>query len=189
MASGDTTKRKGANTTPKSGNTTQRNGKAKTARAGSIDDKTRARVRKLARAGRSQNSIAREVGIAQSSVKRICDAARPPITFDRSKVAAANEARVFDAKAARAQVAEQAMQRIGKLFDLLDAEHTVIGWYEGVATEHTIKRPTSGDMKNYITSIGILIDKHLVLVRHDSDDRDLPSIDKWIAAMLGGGES
>lgn len=186
MASGDTTKGKGANTTRKSGNTTPKNAKAKPSRGRSIDDKTRARVRKLARAGRSQNAIAREVGIAQSSVKRICDAAKPPITFDRSKVRAANEARVFDAKAARAKVSEQAVERIGKLFDLLDAEHTVHHFdKDGVMSTGTLDRPTSGDVKNYVTSIGILVDKHLALVKMDSDDRDLPAVDKWLAAMLG----
>lgn len=186
VESGNTTPENGGNTTRGSGNTTQGKAKGGASRGRTIDAKTRARVRKLAREGMSAYRIARECGIAQSSVKRICDAAKPPISFDRSKTAAAVEAHTLDMKAVRAKLSQQAVERVGKLFDLLDAEHEVIHWdKDGDMHRDTIDRPTSGDVKNYITSIGILIDKHIALVRHDSDDRDLPAVDKWLAAMLG----
>lgn len=187
VESGDTTPKKSRNTTQGNANTTQGEKKPKGAPRRPVDAKTRARIRKLARDGMTRNAIAREVGVSPSTVSKVCEAARPPITFDRTATAAAVEAHSIDMKAVRAKLSEQAVERVGKLFDLLDAKHTVFHFdKDGVMSTGTLDRPTSGDMKNYITSIGILIDKHIALVRYDSDDRDLPAVDKWLMAMLGG---
>lgn len=152
-----------------------------------IDSKTRARVRKLAREGKhSRNAIAKLVGISTASVTKICAEARPPISFDRSGVKAAVEARQIDLKAKRADLSTKAVTEVERLFRLLTSPHEVIHWdKDGMMHRATIERPTSGDVKNYATSIGILIDKHLVLVRTDSDDRDLPAVDAWLQAMMG----
>lgn len=174
------------NTTQGSVNTTQ----GKTGNRGGgrrpVDSKTRARIRKLAREGKSRNAIAKTVGVSPSTVSKVCAEARPPITFDRAKTKAAVEAHALDLKLARAKLSEQAIERVGKLFDLLDSKHTVHHFdKDGCMSTGTLDRPTSGDMKNYITSIGILIDKHIALIKHDSDDRDLPAVDKWLVAMIG----
>lgn len=150
-----------------------------------VDSKTRARVVKLARGGMSRNAVAREVGISTSTVTRICRDAKPPVSFDRSATRVAVEARTVDLKAKRTEIAERAVVEVERLFGLLDAEHEVINWHEGFMSRGTIDRPTSGDVKNYATAIGILVDKHLVLTRHDSDDRDLPAVDAWLAVTLG----
>jgi hypothetical protein len=150
-----------------------------------IDNKTRARVRKLAREGMSQNAVARAVGISGSTVGRICAAANPPILFDRSKTKAAVAAHTLDLKAVRMGISEKAIAEVQRLFGLFTSEHEVINWHEGSMSTGRTSGPTSGDIKNYATSIGILIDKHLVLVRHDSDDRDLSAVDAWIAHVQG----
>lgn len=152
-----------------------------------VDSKTRARVRRLAREGQTRNAIAKAVGISASTVTRICAEAKPPIAFDRSATKAAVEARTIDLKAKRTEISQMAVAEVSRLFKLLTAEHEVIHWdKEGYMHRGTIDRPTSGDIKNYATSIGILVDKHLVLVKADSDDRDLPAVDAWLAAMMGG---
>jgi len=151
-----------------------------------VDDKTRARVRKLARAGKSRNAIAREVGIDGSTVTKICAEARPPIRFDRSATKAATEARVEDLKAERARIAQSTLAEARRIIGLLSSPHEVTHWdKDGIMHRDVVNLPTSQDVKNYATAIGILTDKHLVLVRHDSDDRDLPAVDKWLAQMLG----
>lgn len=155
-----------------------------------VDAKTRARVRKLAREGNlSRNAIARECKISPSTVSLICAEAKPPITFDRTKTAAATEARTTDLKAKRAEISQRAVAEVERLFTLLAAPHEVIHWdtKTGWMSRDTIDRPTSGDVKNYATAIGILLDKHLVLVKTDSDDRDLPAVDQWLEAMMGRG--
>lgn len=155
-----------------------------------IDSKTRARVRRLAREGKhSRNAIAKLVGISTASVTKICAESKPPITFDRAATAAATEARGVDLKAKRAEISQLAVAEVERLFGLLTAPHEVVHWdtKTGWMSRDTIDRPTSGDVKNYATAIGILVDKHLVLVKTDSDDRDLPAVDQWLAAMMAGG--
>lgn len=135
-----------------------------------VDAKTRARVRKLAREGMSRNAIAKQLGISTWSVSKICAEAKPPITFDRSAIKAATEARAIDLKAERAKISELAVAEVQRLFRLLVSPHEVIHWdKEGFMHRGVIDRPTSGDVKNYATAIGILTDKHLVITRHDTD--------------------
>lgn len=152
-----------------------------------VDSKTHARVLALGRLGTmSRNAIAREVGISSSTVSRFCAEAEPPILFDRSATKVATEAKVLDAKAHRALLSGSAITEVERLFGLLTAEHEVIHWdKDGIMHTGKIDRPTSGDIKNYATSIGILIDKHIVLTKLDSDDRDLPAVDAWLQHVMG----
>lgn len=172
-----------------SGTTPPKDDKGSGGRGRTIDAKTRARIRKLAREGMSAYRIAKTVGVAQSSVTRICAEAKPPISFDRSKTAEAVEAHTIDLKAKRAEISQLAVAEVQRLFGLLTTQHEITHWdtKTGWLVRGTIERPTSGDIKNYATAIGILVDKHLVLVKTDSDDRDLPAVDQWLAAMMAGG--
>ena len=148
-----------------------------------VDDKTRERIAALAAEGWSRNAIARECKVSPSTVSRLL----PAGTFDRTATAAATEAKVQDLKGQRAELSRMAVTEIHRLFGLLTAPHEVIHWdKDGDMHRGTIDRPTSGDVKNYATALGILTDKHLALIRHDSDDRDLPAVDRWLAAVMGG---
>lgn len=171
--------------------TGQNKSKAGGARSGMVPDKTRIRVEELARAGEmSRNAIAKLVGISPSSVSRICKRAEPPILFQAKMPPEAVAALEDDLKARRARISSMAVTEVERLFTLLTAEHEVIHWdREGFMHRGTISSPTSGDVKNYATTIGILLDKHAMLTRFDSDDRDLPAVDKWLAAMVGGAQA
>lgn len=153
-------------------------------RSGQISDATKRKVRKLARDGMARNEIARQCKISAGSVTTICRTAKPPISFDRSATAAAVEAKVIDHKARRADLAGKALDEVHRLFGLLTSPHEVIHWdKDGFVHRAEIERPTSGDVKNYATAIGILTDKHVALVKLDSDDRELPAVDRWLEAM------
>lgn len=158
----------------------KRRGKAATTGRAPVDDETRERILALVAEGKlSRNAIARECGVSPSTVTRMV----APGSFDRSKTAAAVAAHTVDLKAQRAELSQMAVAEVHRLFGLLTQPHVQIGWYQGDATEHVLDRPTSGDVKNYAVAIGILTDKHLALIRHDSDDRDLPAVDRWLAAL------
>lgn len=160
--------------------------KTRATRTAPISAATKAKVRKLAREGMGRGAIAKACNISGTSVGRICAAARPPITFDRSATEAATAAAVADLKARRANLSHKAMDEVDRLFGLLTTPHEVVHWdKDGFMHRDLIERPTSGDVKNYVTSIGILVDKHIVLVRHDADDRDKPAVEKWLEAMMG----
>ena len=153
---------------------------------GPVPPKMRAKIRRLAREGMSQTKVAAECGVTRRTVRDLCASARPPISFDRSAVKIATDAHQLDMKRVRMGLSEKAIVEVERLFTLFTAKHDVINWHEGIMSTGVTSGPTSGDMKNYATSIGILIDKHLILVRHDSDDRDLNAVDAWITHIRGG---
>lgn len=150
-----------------------------------VDSKTRALVRKLARSGLSRNEVARRSGVSTYSVSKICADASPPITFDRRAIAAATEAKIIDHKARRAAISGQMLDLVGEFQSRMFKELTVRTTDgQGTVITYTVD-PTARDWKDTMTAIGISIDKHLAIVRIDSDDRDLPAVDQWLAAMMG----
>lgn len=95
---------------------------------------------------------------------------------------------MVDLKARRAALSVTMLDEVDRLVSKLTASHVLTHFdKEGFMHSGYIDGPQSGDVKNYATSIGILLDKHLVLVRTDSDDRDLPAVDQWLDAMMRGG--
>ncbi|MEU9183357.1 helix-turn-helix domain-containing protein [Streptomyces sp. NPDC048484] len=68
-----------------------------------IPDEVRGEVLRLAREGMARNEIARLTGVSTASVSRICQGEEG--LFDRSRTAAATQARVIDLKAARLSAA------------------------------------------------------------------------------------
>lgn len=153
---------------------------------GPVDSKTKAKVRRLARSGMSRNAIAREVGIGTSTVSRICATAQPPITFAREHVKAATEAKVLDAKARRAQLADDLLGDVTKLRGMLFEQVSRVHFSVTNGREEYEGPLSPGEMKDLATTFGILLDKHAMLVKFDTDDRDLPAVDAWLAAMMGG---
>jgi len=154
---------------------------------GSVDPQKRDDALRRARAGESRNGIARTLGVAPSTISRWCAAADPPVTFDRTATRAATEARVDDAKARRAKLSTALLDDLDALRADLFTERTRVHFdpKSGKTTTYTAP-PTPGELRDLVVSVGVLLDKHLTLARHDSDDRDLPAVDQWIAWALGG---
>lgn len=152
-----------------------------------LDESTRERTRELARGDLARNAVAREVGVSARTVSRICAEAVSPITFDRPQTAAATQARAIDLRAERARIAERALSKANDLLDLTDAPHELTHWgKDGVLYRAIVNKPTAADVQRYLIGFGVVMDKHLLLVRHDSDDRALSSVGKWIANLMGG---
>lgn len=174
------------------GQTSDPNGKGQTANPGKrrvkpagagrrpVDDKTRARIAQLIGEGElSRNAIAKACHVSPSTVSRFA----PAGSFDRSATAVAVQARTQDLKALRAVEALASIELATKLRGLMFEERTVRTTDgQGTVVEYQLE-PSARDWKDTMTAYGIALDKHLVLVRHDSDDRDLPAVDKWLEAM------
>lgn len=118
----------------------------------------------------SRARIMRETGASGRQVSKI--AAEVGYTFDRSSpgLQAMKTANEEDLRHTRMRVSKQVLDELEEVFKLMRAEHVVVGWHQGMAFEHKLKRPTSSDLRNYATTIGILIDKHLVLERHLAEE-------------------
>lgn len=151
-----------------------------------VDSKTAAKVRRLARSGLSQAEVARRCEVSRSTVARICAAAKPPISFDRSHTSAAVQAHATDLKAQRQALAEDVLVQARGIMAKFTAPHVKVGWYQGMGSEHYLDGPESGDVKNYAIALGILLDKHLVLVKHDSEGVDLQGLDAFLAHLIPG---
>lgn len=125
----------------------------------------------------SRTRIVKETGLTRYRVDKVCRA--EGIKFDRSNpgLEAMRVANEMDARTARGVISQRVLAEIESVFERMHAEHKVIGWHQGMAFEHTIDKPTSSDLKNYATVIGILIDKHLVLERYSNEDGEIdPSL-------------
>ena len=121
----------------------------------------------------SRARIIRETGVSARQVTKI--AAEAGYKFDRSSpglqaMKAANE---VDARAARDRISQQVLDELQGIFEKMHEPHVVIGWHQGRAFEHKLKGPTSSDLKNYATTIGILIDKHLALDRYRTEGAEV----------------
>lgn len=134
----------------------------------------------------SRNSIARAFEVSTTTITRICKAAQPPIVWDRAATKVAVEAQAIDAKARRMAMGELILDRAQGILERMVSEHEVIGWYQGMPSTKTIDAPQAADVKNYAIALGILIDKHAMLVRFDSDDRELSAVDQWLANITDG---
>lgn len=134
---------------------------------------------------RSAGQIARDHGVAQSTVSRI--AGQEGLSFDRSITKRATEAVVADAKARRAEISRKFLEKADKLLDQMEQPHIVfnIGGKDNVYTEHLMDAPPTADIRNLMTSAAIAFDKHMAADRHDNDDQGLAAVDAWLRTMLG----
>lgn len=151
-----------------------------------VDSKTRAKIRRLAREGLSQSEVARRCDVSRSTVAKVCAESRPPISFDRSKTREAVAAHAVDLKARRQRLAADMLDDVDQLRARMWTEHTV----QGVTKdgEHWQYEDVYGprDLQALFTSTGIAIDKHLVLVRHDSDGGELSGLDAFLNHLMPG---
>ena len=127
----------------------------------------RARIEAAIRSGKSRNEVAREFGRAAGTVTAIANEAG--LSFDRAPVAAAIEARLVDHKARRLALVEALYDDADWMRQKLRERHTVHGFTkDGEFVTGEIELPTAGDMRAYMTAVGIALDKALVLERADA---------------------
>lgn len=158
-----------------------------------VDSKTRARVVKLATtldpAGkrRSRNAIAKLVGLSSSTVSRIVAEEVPGFDWTAKAAAvAASAAAQYDAKAERIWLSEHVLDEAKRILAKFTAPHVKVLSYQGSGYDHHLAGPESGDVKNYAIALGILIDKHAMLTKFDTDDRDLAAVDQWLEHLGEG---
>jgi transposase-like protein len=148
-------------------------------------DKRAAIVRDITTGGKSAGRIARDHGVAQSTVSRI--AKQDGLDFDRSQTKRATEAAVADNKARRAVISRKFLEKADELLDQMDQPHLVFnfGGKDNTYNERELDRPPTADLRNLIVSAATAFDKHLAADRHDSDDQGLAAVDAWLRTMLG----
>ena len=144
----------------------------------------RAQFRKLHAAELSASAIARELGVAKSTVSRWARA--EGLSFDRSKTAEATAAKSIDLAAARTRLAEKMAARAEQLLDSLDGKYTVynFGGKDNTYNEHELDKPPVEVIRNAVTTAGITFDKLSRIVEKDPDVSGAQSVVQSLEAGI-----
>ena len=116
-----------------------------------------------------RNAIARKHHVGRVTVSEIAKAAGIDDAFDREPTARATRDRQADLRAGRAQLAENLLNDAARIRELFFASYTTtLGTRDGIETV-VLDQPDAGALRNLATSLAVLVDKHVVLERHDQD--------------------
>jgi hypothetical protein len=129
----------------------------------------RHRVADLHAAGRSRNAIATELGRSGRTISKICAEHDPPLTFERTRTAAATAAKKADGAARRAQLQLDALDSAGRLMGQMFAPTKVynFGGKENDYNEVTHDEPPFRDKRDIATAIQALANTALKLAEYD----------------------
>lgn len=138
--------------------------------------------------GRSRNDIAREFGVSGSTVGRIADEAGVQDAWDRTNTEKGTQARSADLAELRSLTSARFLQEANKMLDRLNepCEVYAFGGAENRFNSEVLHRPPSAEARNFIVSAATALDKHLILDRHDSDDKGGAAVDAWLRHVMGG---
>lgn len=136
---------------------------------GPVQPEERERVQQLHAEGKSRNEIARELGRGVATVTRITQALG--LKFDREQTKAATAAAIADNKALRTATSRRFLEEANKALDRLHEPCLVynFGGSNNTYREHTLDRPPGGELRNFMTSAAIALDKHAAIEKHDAD--------------------
>jgi transposase-like protein len=111
--------------------------------------------------------IAREHGVAQSTVSKI--AREEGLSFDRTKTVKATRAKQADNRARRAQIGSDLLDDVGRLRARAWSEYQQpMSTPKGPAVLN-LSLPPLTEVRAAYTSIGICLDKNIAVERHDAD--------------------
>lgn len=150
-----------------------------------ISDAERARVAELHAQGMSRAEIARTIGRAASTVGKIAE--RLGLTWSREKTVAATAARQADLASRRAELAAILLDDAFKLRERVWSRYTLTGFSrDGEPVTVDLSLPPAADTRNLVTALAVVVDKHLALIRADTDSTGRAAVDAWLREMLGG---
>lgn len=145
-----------------------------------------AEVIELCRQGLSRNEICRRTGVGHSSVSGIVQ--RAGLTFDRTRIKAATEARQVDLAARRAELQAVLLEDAMKLRAQIWQPHEYIdhGGKDFNEARWTFPEPTPADKLKLMQATTAALGRSIDLAKLDADAGDKPAVDAWLDAMTGG---
>jgi transposase-like protein len=151
-----------------------------------LDPDKRANIVAAIEAGGTRNAIAREHGVSGHIVTKIAQEDNLDTSaWDRASVKRATEAKAADLAAERTRLAGLLMEDTFRLRERMWSSQQVVmvvGVKGGGARTELVDIETSaGDFRNYLTAIGIAVDKIGVLTRDDT--QGLGAVDGWLRSL------
>lgn len=116
----------------------------------------------------SRNAIARKHGVGAATVTKLAKTTGDATTFDRSQTQKATRAREADSRSERAALAAELLADARKLRERAWQPYTVVVGTAQGAQKVTLDLPPLGDVRSAYTAVGIVVDKHLALDKHDN---------------------
>ncbi|BAL85476.1 hypothetical protein AMIS_2560 [Actinoplanes missouriensis 431] len=155
-----------------------------------ITDTERQRVAELHAEGLSRNAIAELLGRSGRTVSKICAEHDPPLTFERTRTAAATAAKKADGAARRAQLQVDLLENAQRLAGQMFAPSKIwnFGGKENDYNERTLDEPPFRDKQAIALSIKALADTAMKLADYDRTDVATSGIDAWLQHMTGDGD-
>jgi hypothetical protein len=145
-----------------------------------VTDEERARVAELHAEGKSRNAIAEALHRSGRTISKICAEHDPPLTFERTRTAAATAAKKADGAARRAELQLNALDAAGKLMGQMFSPSVVFnfGGKENDYNERPVDEPPFRDKRDIATAIQALANTALKLAEYDKatgheDDRSM----------------
>jgi hypothetical protein len=134
-----------------------------------LADDVRAAILADIRAGQlSARAIAKRHGVAASTISKLAKDAGVVDAFERTQTQKATRAVEIDNRARRAIIATELLNDVAHLRERAWSPYTVaMGTAMGVE-KVTLDLPPLGEVRSAYTAIGIVLDKHLALDRHDN---------------------
>lgn len=129
----------------------------------------------------SRNAIARKHGVGAATVTKLAKTTGDATTFDRSQTQKATRAREADSRSERAALAAELLADARKLRERAWEPYTVVVGTAKGAQKVTLDLPPLGDVRSAYTAVGIVVDKHLALDRHDNSGG--PGLDDAVSML------
>nr|WP_280116204.1 helix-turn-helix domain-containing protein [Leucobacter viscericola] len=147
-------------------------------------DPKRARMHELHAEDLSLSAIARELGVAKSTVSRW--AKEDNLSFDRSQTADAVAAKSIDLAAGRQRLAEKMLAASEAMLDRIDDPYLVynFGGKDNDYKEHELESAPVEVRRNVITTAAITFDKLSRIVERDPDVSGAQSVVQSLEAGI-----
>lgn len=134
------------------------------------DDKRAAILTDIEAGAKSRNQIAKDHGVSVGSISNLAKNAGLTTAFDRSNVEKATRAVVADNRSRRAKLASDLLDDADKFRARAWGSYSYYERGQYGPELVTLDKPPLKDAKEAYVAIGIALDKHVVLERHDATD-------------------
>lgn len=136
-----------------------------------LPDAKRAAILADIRTGQAgARELAKRHGVAASTITRIAKEAGEENAFERSQTENATRAVVADSRSRRAQLASDLLDDAAKLRTRAWSRYTFYERGQSGPELVSLDLPPLKDVKEAYIALGVAVDKHVVLERHDATD-------------------
>ncbi len=138
--------------------------------------------------GRSRNDIARDFNVAASTIGKIAQESAITDAFDRTHTQKGTQARAADLAEVRSLTSARFLAEANLMLDRLHepCEVFAFGGVDNHYASHVMEKPPSAEVRNFMTSAAVAMDKHMRADKHDVElDNGGAAVDQWLRHLLG----